>query len=253
MRPLPTAESVADPASVVRCAIGAVNAEDWKAAAALADPVSLGLFVRKLLGRLAGLPPNTITAEEYMRSDPRLPRDVAEHYARESRRYMDPAWLLQQDIPGIASLEMLQTLAPAEILGLWLEGKSARRQIERLAAEGRISQRAAKVRLTGNFAEFPYVVVGAIPDGPRLSHVVYRRDVDAARLLSSEFSSGLTSGSDDEQLLSRELWTRGHPRIATVRQQPDNTWRLVVEDDYLNVGTVQVSAVRVDEPGKIPS
>jgi hypothetical protein len=44
---------LSDPLDVLRAAVDALNAEDWKSAAALVDPVSLRMFVDGVRERLA--------------------------------------------------------------------------------------------------------------------------------------------------------------------------------------------------------
>jgi len=128
-----------DPSAVVRAVWDALNAEDWAAASALVDPVSLRMFVKDLRERLApAVPQATLTAEDYLRMNSRMPRAVAEHYAEEARRQADPALRLQHELPGVESAEALRTMTPEEVFIRWLYGRSARRQLERLAAEGRI-------------------------------------------------------------------------------------------------------------------
>jgi hypothetical protein len=133
-----------DPLAVFRAAVAALNAEDWRGAAALVDPVSLRDFVNNVRERLApDRGPRAVTAEEYLASDPQLPRAVAEHYAAQSRRQTDPQWQLPRELPGVESVDALRALAADEVFARWLEGRSGRRQIERLAADGRISQAIA--------------------------------------------------------------------------------------------------------------
>jgi hypothetical protein len=239
-----------DPLAVFRAAVEVLNTEDWAAAAALVDPASLRGLVRQLRERLAPVVPSrTITAEEYMESDPGLPRVVAEHYAAEALRHADPTLRLQLELPGVTSVDELRALSPEEVLRHWLDGRSARRQIERLAADGRISPRAATMHESAGFSMYNYVAIGFLTDGDRLAHVLYRHDVNPELPWSGDMANWLANLPSDEQTLARDMWVSGHPSVAIVRRQPDGTWRLVVEYDFLNMGSLHIGGVRVqDEP-----
>lgn len=212
----PPVTDFSDPLAIVRGVFDAINTEDWPAAAALVDPVSLRVFAQNLRERLAPeVPQGSVTAEEYMRADPQLPRAVAVHYAAQSRRDADPTWRLQHELPGVGSPDALRTMAPEEVFARWLEGGSARRQMRRLAAEGRISQHGAE---TLDVA-MRYVAVGVVPDGPQLAHVLYRHDIDPEQPWSGDLANWLARMPADEQVLARELSARGNPSVAIVRRQ----------------------------------
>jgi hypothetical protein len=237
-----------DPLALFRQAVDALNTEDWAAAAALIDPVSLRTFARQLLERLApAVPHRTVTADEYMRSDPQLPREIAEYYAAEARRHADSASRLQQELPEVGSAEALRALTPDEVFRHWLDGRSMRRQIERLAADGRISRRAADRRTMAGFTSYHYVPLGVVADGDRIAHILYRHDVDPDQPWSGDLANWLASQPADEQVLARELWACGHPSTAMVRRQGDGTWRFVVDHDFLNVGSTHITGVRLQD------
>ena len=165
----------ADPLELFRAAVAAVNAEDWDAAAALCDPVSLRAFHRQLLEQFAPREPHRpLTVEEYLRHAPEMPRAVAEYHVTQHQRLADPAERLRRELPGIADAGALDALTPEQAFAVWLDGRSPRRQVERLAAEGRIAQRTATLYAGGLGEFFQYVPLGAIPDGDRVAHVLFR-------------------------------------------------------------------------------
>jgi hypothetical protein len=237
-----------DPLALFRSALDALNAEDWRAAAALCDPVSLRAFHRQLVEQLApDAPPSLLTVEEYLRHVPDTPREVAEHYVAEHRRSADPASRLARELPGVPSPDALRALAPEAAFAAWLEGRSFRKQIERLAAEGRISRRAAESRAILPYGGYRYVPLGAVPDGERIAYVLFRNAFDPADAWSGDAAGWLAGRPDDEQALARELWGRGPPHVATCRRQPDDTWRLVADHDFLHVASVVITGVREED------
>lgn len=234
-----------DPLALFQAAVDALNAEDWAAAATLVDPVSLRTFARQFRERFApDVPPTAMTADDYLRADPQLPRAVAEHYAAEARRYADPTSRLPRELPGVASVEALRALTPEEVFGKWLEARSFRRQIEQLAAAGQISQRALELRTKAGYGgSYQYVAIGVVDDGDRIAHILYRQDVDPEQPWSGDGAKWLASRPADEQVLARELWAYGHPSVATVRRQTDGPWRFLVEHDFLGVGSMHIAGV----------
>ena len=201
------------------------------AAATFVDPVSLRTFARQLRERFApDVPPRTMTADDYLRHDPQLPRAVAEHYAAEANRHADPTSRLPAELRGVTSVEAI------------------RRQIEGLAVDGRISNRALEVRSKAGYADsYQYVAIGVVDDGDRIAHILYRADVDPAQPWSGDIAKRLASQPAEEQVLARQLWAYGSPSVATIRRQTDGTWRFVVEHDFLRVGSIYIGGVRVQE------
>jgi hypothetical protein len=113
------------------------------------------------------------TAEELMRSDPAMPRAVAEYQASRSaemrRRFPPPR--LSDGFARVETLAELEALSAKEMFARFLEATDwrnrAARQIERgggtVTPEGR-------AHLPRNRHE----VLGAVPDGPDAAYVVYR-------------------------------------------------------------------------------
>ena len=136
-----------DPLAVFRAAVDVLNTASWSSAAALADPVSLRVFVKGIYETLNPDAPRYIpTAEDYMKGDPTMPREVAEYHVANARRHSDPADRLSQQFPGVDSMDAFRALPPEEVLARWMDGRSAQRQIRRLAELGRIPQQVADYR-----------------------------------------------------------------------------------------------------------
>jgi hypothetical protein len=242
--------SLQDPIALFRAAVDALNAEDWSAAAALCDPVSLRAFHWQLVEQYApSRPPRALTVEEYLRHAPETPIAVAEHVVAEHQRRADPIARLRLELPGVPSADALRAMPPEVAFAHWLDGKSFRRQVERLAAEGRISQRAAALHATAGSGGYRYVPLGAVPDGARVAHVLFRNAFDPDEPWSGESAAWLAARPSDEQALARELWGRGHPQSATCRLQPDGSWRLLADHDFLRVSSVHIFDVREEEAG----
>jgi hypothetical protein len=239
----------ADPLDLFRAAVSALNREDWRGVAALCDPASLSAFRRRMIEQLApSRPIRTITVEEYMRHSPDMPREVAEYSVAQIQKHADPERRLKDELPGVASVAELRSLDPITVFAKWLEGRSVRRQIERLVAEGRAS-RAAAAAAIARFAEgaqYPYVALGAVPDGDRVVHIVYRHDVGRQESPSPDARRWLESLPPEEQELVRDIDVSGPPWIAACRRQPDATWRLVADHGFLGVGSTHIW--RLDEP-----
>ena len=82
-----------DPLSVFHAALAALNAEDWRAAAACCDPVSLRAFARDRRAEFASPPAPPLTVEQ-------LTRDTAGRTfvaVAHCRRQPDGTWRLLAD------------------------------------------------------------------------------------------------------------------------------------------------------------
>src|SRR5437588_11833990 len=76
-----------DPLVLFDATLNALNAEDWRGAAQLCDPVSLRAFKRQLLERFApDKPLRDLTIEDLLRHTPDKPRQVAEYELAQHRR-----------------------------------------------------------------------------------------------------------------------------------------------------------------------
>ena len=237
-----------NPTAVFEGAIAALNAEDWQAAAELCDPVSLRTFRRRLLEQCAPsrLRP-MVTVEQMLASSPGMPREVAEYEVNEVRRYADPVARMREELPSVSSLEELHELSPVATYAAWLDGRSARRQVERLVESGHMSARAAADTVWRMVEPLRYVALGAIRDGDRIVHVLYRFATDDSGEWVEQLSEVMADVPADEREFIRERSSRGHPYVATCRRQPDGTWALVADHIFLGVGSTMFTQLPDDE------
>jgi hypothetical protein len=232
---------------LVRAAIEIVNRSDWYAAAELCDPVSLSAFRRQMLQQFEPTAPRfEITVEQHLRHSPEMPRAVAEFYVEQHRARMDPATRLRYELPGIPDVDALRLMSAEEIFAAWLDGRSPRRQIERLVSEGQISPASATRSHELASMVHPYVAIGIVQDGDDVAHVLYRYDVDAVHS-SADAEEWLAKLPKDEQTLALELSGRLHPQVTTCRRQQDGTWRLLAGYDFLGLGSTAIGIEENDE------
>lgn len=223
-----------DPVRLVEAAGRALNAGDWAAVAALCDPVSLRAHRRGLLDQYAPAePPRVPTVDEYRRAVPDMPREVAEYHLARMADQFDAARSLADELPGIGSVEALRTLPEATVFTAWLEGHSIGGRIRRAIADGSMPAKDAALVLRH---VHDYVVVGALPDGAGLAHVVYRERIEAHDD-GAELPAWLADRPADERALAREL-VGMPPRVQTCRRQPDGSWRLVVGFEFFETGAM---------------
>src|SRR2546421_10802375 len=156
-----------DPLVLFDATLNALNAEDWRGAAQLCDPVSLRAFKRHLLEQFAPeKPARELTIEDFLRHTPDKPRQVAEYELAQHRRRVDLRRRLEEELPGVSSVDDLQQLDPAEAFARWLDGRSVRRQVERQIADARIPHAMDGAALRRYRAA--YTPLGVVFEGPRL-------------------------------------------------------------------------------------
>jgi hypothetical protein len=161
---------------------------------------------------------------------------VAEYQVNEQRKRSDPMRRLRDELPDVASVDALLELGPREVFVAWLAGRSLRRQIERMADEGRISRATAENSLRHVVEYFRCVPLGAVPDGHRLVHVLFHRIYGQEETWTGDAAEWLSRRPDDEQELVRDLSRRLDPHILTCRRQPNGTWLLLAGHGFLGVG-----------------
>jgi hypothetical protein len=187
-----------------------------------------------------------MTVEDLLKSSPEMPRAVAEYHVAQFKRHSDPAERLRSDLPTVPSVAALRAMSPAETFAAWLDGRSLRRQIERLAARGQIPPETAAASLSLPGPEHQYVAIGAVNDGERLAHVLYRIRMNEAAAFQGEMAARLASLPEDEQALTRDIAFRGFPQVATCRRQPDGTWALLADHGFLGVGSTFITNMEAE-------
>ena len=229
-----------DPVALVRAAIDAVNRSDWSATVTLCDPVSLAAFKRELVEQYdSATSRRELTVEEYMRVAPDMPREVAEYEVARHRAHSEPGRRLREDLPGVRDLEMLRTLTPEAVFAAWLDGRGPRRQIERLANEGRISQAVVAHAQELSSRIHDYEIVGAMSDGDRVAHVLYRHSTERESW-DAELEEWLRQRPAEEQELARDLAGRTYPQVVTCRRQPEGDWLMLAGHNFLGLGSFSI-------------
>lgn len=225
-----------DPVGLFQHAVAALNGEDWAAVARLCDPTSLRVFKRQLLGGLTPANEQTprLTATELMKAVPGMPRAVAEYQVGRFRETLDPRTRLRDELPSVRSRQELEAMEPADVFAAWLDGRSLRRQIERSVERRRMSRATANEVIALGLNRFIFRALGVVDDGPRIVHIIYRRDDGAA---NAAIESDAPSGEVDPEV--RALWhdLAGRERTSaiTARRQDDDGWLLVANTDFLHV------------------
>ncbi|MEP6729375.1 MAG: hypothetical protein ABJE10_02000 [bacterium] len=242
-----------DPVVLFGAAADALNAEDWTAVARLCDPASLAGFRRALLEQFATpAPPFVTSLDEYMRNFPDTPRAVAEHQFEQYQSQMDPVRRMRWELPTADSIAALEALSPEEAFACWLDGKSARRQLERSAAQGPVSPQAAEQCAAENHREFrfSYTAIGVVPDGDRVALIVYRLGFPEHFGAPDQTDPELAKLPPDEAELRRDLQGRGLLQITPCRRQRDGAWLLIAGYDFMFLSNMHASYVREegDEP-----
>lgn len=225
-----------DPVELFQRAVAALNQEEWAEVAHLCDPTSLRVFKRQLLGSLspAGDQGPRLTATELMKAVPGMPRAVAEYQVSRFRESMDPRRRLRDELPSVKSQQELEAMDPADVFAAWLDGRSLRRQIQRSVERRRMSRATANEVISLGLNQLTFRALGVVDDGPRIVHIIYRRDDGAA---NASIEADAPSGEVDPEV--RALWHdlagRERTMAITARRQDDDGWLLVADTDFLRV------------------
>lgn len=224
----------ADPVTLFRAAVAAVNAGEWPAAAACCDVHSLREFHTQLCERYAPTTSRSLpSVEQLLQLNSAMPREVAEYEVSQyARRYEMMAEQVTRDLPGIADAQALRCATPEQAFTAWLQGRSPQRQIEQLLADGHVPQ-AAVAQLTTLAAEkLQLTPIGIVHDGDHIAHVLFRHGTETP---AEPTPSEVESLSVNERRYAVETWGRLHPEVMSTRRQPDGSWRLVVEHGFLSL------------------
>jgi hypothetical protein len=246
---------VSNPLDIFRRAVEALEREDWVALARCCDPVSLARFRRDQLQMLEPTRPvNEVTVEQLLRHDPEMPREVAEYQVANIRRHRESWSRLEQEFPGVSSLDAMRSMDPAEVFATWLRGRSPAHQA-RIALRDRQTPAGfhEDILAATGFAA-PIVTLGVVHDGERVAHVLFRREYPMPHVSEDEeHDACMAALSHEERELARELAGREFPHVATCRRQPDGEWRLIAGFDFLQMGRFVVSVdMDDDDDGAAP-
>ena len=236
------------PVDLFKAVLVALNAENWGGAAALCDPISLRVFRREMLDQFS---PNqrmqAVTVEDMMRSQPELPRSVAEYYVQQQNERTDDTVRLRSQFPTVTNVNALRELEPAQLFAEFLYGRSPRRQIQALAAKGQVPQKAidsgALEALGANHYQFE--TIGSLTDGDRIAHVFYRMKPPSPSD-SPDMKRWLDAMPAEEQELTRDTMGREHLQSLTVRRQPDDAWLALASYQFIG-GGMMISGIGLSE------
>jgi hypothetical protein len=197
-----------DPLALFNAAADAVARHDWPAVAALCDRSSLADFRDEMVALVTyrETPEASFKAIDLMRTDPSMPRAVAEWQAQRVREHQDPDRRLHEELPGIESREQLETMSPAELFATWLDGRTIGNMVERAWERRQITRAAIDQILADERPKVVYVPLGWVPDGEAIRYVIYRQDAPGSR-----------------------------PQAAMIRHQEDGGWLFVASRDLLMI------------------
>ncbi len=236
-----------DPLELFRVAIERKNAGDYLGVAKCCDPVSLRAFQRGLIEQFSG-PSNyrPQTVDEIRRYEPDMPIEVAEYELKRRNAHLDRHGQLSRQLPGVPSIDALRAMNADEVFSAFLDGRSSRRQMEQMVADGHLP---AEVLVGGEvqaFPETPLKALGCVGmDGP-IATLVYRFDFQPATMpvkLSARDQRDLEAHQQrlaalplDEQELAKERGRGWHAMTASCRRQPDGGWLLLADHDFPGSG-----------------
>lgn len=183
-----------------------------------------------------------------MQHEPNMPREAAEYQVSLHRMHRDPSTRLRWELPGIETIEQLATGEPAALFASWLLGRSPRTQILRLIELGHAPAAAAPLAGSGlGDRYYRFVVLGVVPDGEYAAHVVYRDEADETTPWPGDAGAHLATLPADEQQLTRQLMARSHARLAFCRREPDHSWLLVADHQFMGVESTSIASIAVND------
>jgi hypothetical protein len=126
------------PAVVVDSFFRASAQERWRDAAHLMDLETFAELRDQAVRFMRRQPiVHRVTPEEYMKSDPKMPRVVAEYQAARTNEVMAHYGGVSQDYANVPSVDSLAALSVDEAAARWLQAKDSRYQMRRSLEEVR--------------------------------------------------------------------------------------------------------------------
>jgi hypothetical protein len=225
---------IIDPVQLFQTVLARMNAEDWAGTAALCDPASLTSFRRTMLDQFAPTERHVVTADDYLKMEPDMPREVAEYNVKHAQKTVDPDARIRSEFPSVASFAALRALEPVDFFAEYLYGRSPQRQLRDQAKDGAISKKAADAIFARPFEHFLYEPVGSVTDGDRIAHVLYRLKMDEST--DPRADAWLANVPADEREFTKDVQRRGHPQLFLCRKQPDGGWLGVADFQFVGGG-----------------
>lgn len=104
----------------------------------------------------------------------------------------------------------------------------------RPGAARRIEQAGCRRAPIVPIGEFHYETIGALPDGDRIAHVLFR--YKAAPFDSPQAEQSFAGVREDERAFVKETWARAHPFTLLCRHQADGGWLAVANHEFIGGG-----------------
>lgn len=230
-----------DPESLFLAAVDALNTGDYRTAAACCDPASLRVFRQEFLGMLASVHNVPPTADELLSRDPKMSREMAEYQAAAMKDLADPLAHLKLRLPRVSSMEDAESLTPADLFAEALAGSSpdyrAAQAIDFMRARGKsLSEEQTASIADAMRTASDRTLLGSVPDGERLVHVLYRL---TPRVAVPPDTTHDGSGAQAEEYHAIE--------VQTARRQPDGTWLLLAGHEFLGTHLNAILAISVED------
>jgi hypothetical protein len=179
-----TQSPAASPEEVVHQFFKAEDEDRWLDAARLLDLNRFETLRQMTLkGVRTFLPPSRLTPEMIMRTDPEMPRAVAEYQAKQANKDFEEFDLLTFQFARVPSADSLEALSVEEAAARWLEAKGPKwaEERDRTRAAGRPPMKcppsigAVSVTSLGQYKLPGAAILGATTDGDSARYVVVGR------------------------------------------------------------------------------
>jgi hypothetical protein len=220
-----------DPLQVFAAAVDALSNGEWLRAASYCDQDSLIAFKADAQRRYdpnESYQARMVTAEEYLRSNPAMPREVAEYFVAQRGSRPSLSAQLRGEFPGFATYQQLAGAPGQEVFAAWLRGRSLRHEIEKVIGRGVIQPEHIDAALADAGSEYRYRLIGWLPEGDRLAHILFREDEVETSQIGDPYVDIQAEGQ-----YRFDLDIVSAPLIATCRSQADGTWRLMASYAFL--------------------
>ncbi len=253
--------SFSDPLALFHMAIARSDARDFLGVAHCCDPVSLRAFHRGVLEQFSAptdYRPQTL--DDVRRYDPDMPIEVAEYELKRRNAQVDRRDQLSRELPGVASIDTLRTMSADAVFAAFLDGRSIRRQMERMVADGHAPPQLLVDLEAHPFPPTRLTAIGCVGmDGP-IASIVYRFGTPPATTpvtLSARDHRDLEAHQQrlaalplDEQELAKDCENGAHAMTTNCRRQPDGGWLLLADYSFPGAGFGHVVGMAgVDDEG----
>lgn len=235
------------PVAAFNAIVAAFLAEDWERVADLVDPESLVVFHHQVVsGYAVDL---SMTEDDVQHLMTEFPPEVAAYFREQHDRVADPATRLALELPAVGSLEELRALTPRQLFVRWLESNTMQAHLQRARKLAPLADPAVLEETWEGYQALAgrreYTVLGVVCDEPDLAHVVYRveyrsPDGEPSRrvlVFPGDQRAGLTAEESARLERVRQYYdavgARMRPSTTAVRRQPDGTWRLLADLEFL--------------------